>query len=65
MGGFYVVSFSTPLIVFDDRLKSRAIRQMALLFPFIRNFPTSFFNNLSSFNTASQALGIHLKPQSV
>jgi len=65
MGGFYAVSFSTPLIVFDDRLKSRAIGQMALPFPFIRNFPTSFFNNLASFNTASQALGIHLKPQSV
>lgn len=63
MGGFYAVSFSTLLIVFVDRLKSRTIGQISLLFPFIRNFPTSFFYNLASFKPASQALGIQLKPQ--
>jgi len=62
MGGFYAVLFSTHLIVFADLQWCWAIGQMALLFHFLRNTPTSFFNILASFNTASQALGIHLKP---
>jgi len=65
MGGFYATYFTTPSIVFNGWLKSRAIGQMALLFSFSRNTPTSFFNNLAKFFMASPALGIHLKPQSV
>jgi len=63
MGGFYAVSFSTHLIVFADRQRCRAIEQMPLLFPFLRNTPTSFLNFFASnFNSALE-LGIYLKTQ--
>jgi hypothetical protein len=65
MGGFYFISFSTHLIVFDVRLMSRAIKQMVMLFSSLRNTTLSFFKNLAKFFTAFLVLGIHLKPQSV
>jgi len=65
MVDFYAFYFFTHLIVFDGRQWCWAIKHMVLPFPFLSNKSKSFFSNLDGNMTASLALGIYLKPQSV
>jgi hypothetical protein len=65
MGGFYFISFFDLWAAFVDRQWCRIIWLIVLPFSFFKNSSKSFFKVLASNVTASVALGIHLKPQSV
>jgi hypothetical protein len=65
MGGFYFIYLFNSGTAFVGRLWCRVIWLIVLPFSFFKNSSKSFFKVLASNVTASVALGIHLKPQSV